>query len=439
MNKTSTFSGGIHPPGNKSLTLDGTIQIAALPSVAVVPLVQHIGAPAECLVSVGDLVEEEQIIGKASGFVSANIHSPIPGKVVEIKDVYMGHGPKAKAVCIELSGEFSRLGKDKEPARWDALSVKDLLDKIQKAGVVGLGGATFPSHVKFSLPQGKSCDEFIINAVECESYLASDHKVMCEHTREVVEGIRIIQKVLKPKRTIIGIEKNKMDAALLLEEEIQRNGYNIEITPLKVKYPQGAEKNLIKAVTGKEVPSGKLPLEVGVINANVSTCFAVYEAVVWDKPLVERTVTMSGKALKEPKVFKVRIGTPIKDLVEECGGLVDEPVKIVSGGPMMGSSFFDLNTPVIKSTSGVLLLTAQEVKEADTTACLSCGRCLNACPMGLNPTGLYKFLDFEKLPEAIELGLMDCVECGSCSYVCPAHIPLVSMFKIGRAAARRQK
>lgn len=439
MNKTSTFPGGIHPPGNKSLCIDGKIEIAALPSVAVVPLVQHIGAPTECLVNVGDLVEEEQLIGKAAGFVSANVHSPIPGKVIEIKDVYMGHGPRAKAVCIELSGEFSRLGKDKKPSSWNSLSSKDLLEKIQTAGVVGLGGATFPSHVKFTLPQGKSCDQFIINAVECESYLTSDHKVMKEHTEEVIEGIRIIQKILKPSQTIIGIEKNKMDAARLLEAEIERKGYNIEITPLKVKYPQGAEKNLIKAITGKEVPSGKLPLEIGVINANVSTCFAVYEAVVWDKPLVERTVTLSGRALKEPKVFKARIGTPIIDLIEECGGLVEDPVKIVSGGPMMGSSFFDLNTPVIKSTSGVLLLTAKEVQEADTTACLSCGRCLNACPMGLNPTGMYKFLDFEELPGAMELGLMDCVECGSCSYVCPAHIPLVSMFKIGRAAARRQK
>jgi len=439
MNKMSTFSGGIHPPGKKSYTLGKKIETAALPSVAIVPLQQHIGAPTECLVKVGDTVEEEQLIAKATGFVSANIHSPIPGKIIDIRDVYMGHGPKAKAVVIELSGEFSRLGKNRDKTDWQDLSPQELIKGISDMGIVGLGGATFPAHVKFSVPEGKECEYFIINAVECESYLTSDHCVMMEHAEEVLQGIEIIQNILNPKKTIIGIEANKMDAAKKLDDIIQSKGLNIEVTPLKVKYPQGAEKNLIKAITGREVPSGKLPLEVGVINANVSTCYAVYEAIIWKKPLVERTVTISGGAVKNPKVMKVRIGTPIKNLIEECGGLQKDPVKVVSGGPMMGTSFFDMDTPVIKSTSGVLLMTEEEVKKADTTACLSCGKCITACPMGLNPTGMYKYLDFEKLEESIGIGLMDCVECGSCSYVCPAHLPLVSLFKVGRIEARRKK
>lgn len=438
MKPLASFKGGIHPPGKKKLVKSSEISTAALPATAIVPLVQHIGAPAKWVVKVGDTVKEEQLLAEAQGFVSANIHSPIPGTVVEIKNVYLGHGPQAEAAVIELSGEFTRLGKERETHDWRKDSPESLLSLIHNAGIVGLGGATFPSHVKFTLPEGKDCEYFIINAVECESYLKSDHHLMMHHAKEILEGIEIIQTILAPKNTVIGIEANKMDAAKHLDQLIQEAGLDMEVQPLRVKYPQGAEKNLIKAVTGREIPSGKLPLEVGVINANVSTCYAVYEAVVQGKPLVERLVTLSGGALRNPGVYKARIGTPISELIEEAGGIVERPVRVVSGGPMMGTSFFDMDTPIIKSTSGILLLTEEEVKDSVTTACLSCGKCLGACPMGLNPTTMYKQLDFEEVDHAVDIGLMDCVECGSCSYVCPAHIPLVSMFKIGRTTVRRR-
>ncbi|MDA3851086.1 MAG: electron transport complex subunit RsxC [Spirochaetaceae bacterium] len=438
MKTMATFKGGIHPPGKKDLTVSGSIETAALPNKAIIPLVQHIGAPAECLVKPGDIIEEEQLIGQAQGFISANIHSPIPGKVIEITQVYLGHGPLADAVVIELEGSFKRLGNASEPKNWKEIPNDEILNKIKSSGIVGLGGATFPSHVKFSLPPGKVCENFIINAVECESYLNSDNFMMLEHPDEILQGIEIISTLIKPKKVIIGIEANKLKAAKLLKKRIAELNLDIQIALLKVKYPQGAEKNLIKAIIGKEVPSGKLPLEIGVINTNVSTCFAVYEAVALDKPLVERIVTMSGEALRNPKVLKVRIGTPISELIEECGGFKEKPFKVVSGGPMMGTSFFDLNTPVIKSTSGILFLTEKEINQDKMDSCVSCGKCITACPMGLNPTTIYKALDFELLPEALNTGLMDCVECGSCSYVCPSNIPLVSLFKVGRNEARKK-
>ncbi len=437
MKSLATFPRGIHPPGGKGLTESEEIRTAALPPVAVIPLSQHIGAPAECLVQPGDTVKEEDLIGKASGFVSANIHSSIPGTVSEIKEIYLPNGMKSKAVTIELSGEFSRLGKESVKEDWRAMEKDVIKSRIMDRGIVGMGGATFPTHVKMSLPEGKSCEYFIINAVECEPFLTSDHKLMLTQTDEILEGIEIIRKLLSPEKVIIGIEANKMDAARLLEEYIRKKGLDIEVAPLKVKYPQGAEKSLIKAITGREVPSGKLPLEVGVINANVGTCFAIYEAVVYNKPLVERLVTVSGSAVKNPGVFKVRVGTPIRSLIEECGGFIEEPEKIISGGPMMGFAFFDLDTPVTKGTSGVVALTAKDVKKSRITPCLSCGKCVAACPMGLNPTKLYKYLDFEMVEEASAERLMDCVECGSCAYVCPAHLPIVQMFRVGKGEIRK--
>ncbi|MDC7224135.1 MAG: electron transport complex subunit RsxC, partial [Spirochaetales bacterium] len=428
---------GIHPPGGKGLTESKEIRTAALPPIAVIPLSQHIGAPAECLVQPGDTVQEEDMIGKAAGFVSANIHSSVPGTVKEIREIFLPNGMKSQAVAIELSGEFSRLGKESQKDDWKTMDNDAIRRRISDNGIVGMGGATFPTHVKMSLPEGKVCEYFIINAVECEPFLTSDHKLMLTQADEILEGIEIVRKLLNPEKVIIGIEANKMDAARLLEEHIAQKGYKVEVAPLKVKYPQGAEKSLIKAITGREVPSGKLPLEVGVINANVGTCFAIYEAVVYDKPLVERLVTVSGSAVKNPGVFKVRVGTPIRELIEECGGFSEEPAKIISGGPMMGFTFFDLDTPVTKGTSGIIALTGKDVKKSQITPCLSCGKCVAACPMGLNPTKLYKYLDFEMVDDAAGERLMDCVECGSCAYVCPAHLPLVQMFRVGKGEIRK--
>ncbi len=437
MRSLATFPRGIHPPGGKGLTESTEIRTAALPPVALIPLSQHIGAPAKCLVQPGDRVREEELIGEAAGFVSANIHSSVPGTVKEIREIFLPNGMKTQAVAIELSGEFSRLGKESVKEDWKSLDLDSIRNRIREMGIVGMGGATFPTHVKLSLPEGKSCEYFIVNAVECEPYLTSDHKLMLTRAGEILEGIEIVRKLLNPEKVIIGIEANKMDAARHLQGMIDRMGVKVEVAPLKVKYPQGAEKSLIKAITGREVPSGKLPLEVGVINANVGTCFAIYEAVVYKKPLVERLVTVSGGAIKNPGVFQVRIGTTIRELIEECGGFTEEPEKIISGGPMMGFAFFDLDTPVMKGTSGIVALTKRDVKRSRMTACLSCGKCIAACPMGLNPTKLYKFLDFEMVGDAAGERLMDCVECGSCAYVCPAHLPLVQMFRVGKGEMRK--
>ncbi len=439
MKRFNTFpKGGIHPRDCKEATCEKAIQNASMSSIAVVPLSQHIGAPAECLVKKGDTVEEGQLIGQSGGFVSANIHSPVPGEVKEIKNIYLPNGISTPAVVIEMQGEFSRLGKETPVNSWEEKSVEELTAKISEMGIVGQGGATFPTHVKLAVPKGKTCEVFIVNAVECEPYLTSDHRIMLEKGREVLEGVKIIQKILNPQRTVIGIEANKMDAVEHLGSLAEEAGLSVEVMPLAVKYPQGAEKNLIKAVTGREVPSGKLPLEVGVINANVGTCLSVYEAVVEDKPVIERVVTVSGGAIKEPSNLKARIGTSFKTLIEDCGGFTEEPVKIIAGGPMMGFTVYDLDTPVTKGTSGILALTAKEIKAASQTACLSCGRCITACPMGLNPTKIFKFIDNDMNDESAEVGLMDCVECGSCAFMCPAHIPLVQGFRKGKKILRKQ-
>ena len=439
MKRLNTFpKGGIHPRDCKEATCEKAIQNASMSSTAVVPLSQHIGAPAECLVKKGDTIEEGQLLGKSGGFVSANIHSPVPGEVKEIKNIYLPNGISTPAVVIEMQGEFSRLGKEVPHNSWEGMSVEELTGKISEMGIVGQGGATFPTHVKLAVPKGKVCEVFIINAVECEPYLTSDHRVMLEKGKEVLEGIRIIQKILSPQRTVIGIESNKMDAVEHLSSLVSQAGMDAEVMPLQVKYPQGAEKNLIKAVTGREVPSGKLPLEVGVINANVGTCLSVYEAVVEDKPVIERVVTVSGGAIKNPANLKARIGTSFKTLIEDCGGFSEEPVKIIAGGPMMGFTVYDLDTPVTKGTSGILALTAKEIKAARPTACLSCGRCINACPMGLNPTKIFKLIDCNMNDESTDAGLMDCVECGSCAFMCPAHIPLVQGFRKGKKILRKQ-
>jgi electron transport complex protein RnfC len=404
----------------------------------VIPLSQHLGKPSELAVEVGEDVGEGTVLGKAAGFISVPVHSPVPGKVKEIKDVYLPNGMRSQAVVIEMEGEFDRSGKEIETREWEKLSVKELLDIIIENGIVGLGGATFPTHVKFSIPKGKKAEIFLVNGVECEPYLTIDHRLMLEKSDELIEGIKIIRKILEPARIAIGIEENKPDAISLMEEKAREHDLPLEVIPLKLKYPQGDEKLLIKAVTGLEVPSGGLPIDIGAVVSNAGTVFAIYEAVVYGKPLIERLVTVSGGAIKNPANLRVRIGTPIGDLIEECGGFTEAPAKLVVGGPMTGFAVYDLDTPVLKGTSGVLALTAEETNSAARTACISCGRCIDACPMGLNPTILFKQVDHLEYEEALESGLMDCRECGSCGYVCPAHIPLVHGIKLGKRMARKK-
>ncbi|MBB6480238.1 electron transport complex subunit RsxC [Spirochaeta isovalerica] len=437
MSKFKTFpKGGVHPPDNISGTGNRPIRNASLPTHAVIPMSQHIGAPAECIVNVGDTIEEEQLIGKSTGYVSVPVHSSIPGKVVEIKDIYLPHGKKSRAVVIELGGEFKRMGKTQKQSDWTGLSEKEIIERISSMGLAGQGGATFPTHVKLVLPEGKKCDYLLVNAAECEPYLTSDQNMILEKAEEILEGLKILKKLLTPREIIFAIESNKPEAAAVMAEAVEKSDLDVRIDILKTKYPQGAEKNIIKSCTGREVPSGKLPLDIGMVVLNVETIYSVYEALVFEKPLVERVVTVSGGAVKAPETFRVKIGTTYRQLLEECEGLIEEPAKVISGGPMMGFGVFDLDTPVTKGTSGILFLTKKEVKAAKQTSCISCGRCIQACPMGLNPSDINKHSLNFLFEEAQDMGLLDCVECGSCAFVCPAHIPLVQSFRMGKNQLR---
>ena len=433
MKQVSTFpKGGVHPPGRKDLANSLPLQNAVIPSLSVVPLSQHIGAPAECVVSVGDEVREGMLIGKPTGFVSVGIHSPVPGTVKEIKRIHLPNGVQTDAVCIELAGEFDRLGKAQETFEWENMPAKELLDQLAQMGIVGMGGATFPTHVKFSPPKGSRVEFFVVNGVECEPYLCADHRLMLEKTREIFEGLRVIKKILDPERILFAIEANKPDAIERVSAFVRENAKDVQVVPLHVKYPQGDEKQVLKALIGREVPSGGLPIDIGAVVSNVGTVNAIYEAVFLKKPLIERALTVSGGAVRNPGNFKARIGTPVSQLLEECGGFAQPPEKIVMGGPMMGFTILDLETPVTKGTSGILALTAAEIRSAKQTACVSCGSCISVCPLGLNPRYLYKLVDHLEYNAAAEEGLMDCKECGCCGFTCPAHIPLVQGMRLGK-------
>ncbi|MBN1685939.1 MAG: electron transport complex subunit RsxC [Spirochaetales bacterium] len=433
MKRLSTFpKGGVHPPGRKHLAHSLPLQNASIPSLSIVPLSQHIGSPAECVVSVGDVVREGMLIGKPTGFVSVGIHSPVPGTVKELRRIHLPNGVQTDAVCIELAGEFDRLGKSQETVEWENMSAKELLDLFAQMGIVGMGGATFPTHVKFSPPKGSRVEFFVINGVECEPYLCADHRLMLEKIREIFEGLRVIRKILDPEQVLFAIEANKPDAIEAVMSYCRQNVLDVKVMPLHVKYPQGDEKQVLKALTGREVPSGGLPIDIGAVVSNVGTVNAIYEAVCLKKPLIERALTVSGGAVKNPANLKARIGTPVSQLLEECGGFSEMPEKIVMGGPMMGFTVLDLDTPVTKGTSGILALTGAEIRSANQTACISCGSCISVCPLGLNPRLLYKLVDHLDYGGAVEAGLMDCKECGCCGFVCPAHIPLVQGMRLGK-------
>lgn len=440
MKGQKTFSkGGIHPHDYKSYTEKKPIRNAHIPSISIIPMHQHMGKPAECIVQVGDLLKEGMLIGRSTGFFSANIYSPVPGTVTEIKEIYLPNGLKCQAVVVELAGEFDRSGKDEKKHEWEQLSGKELLDKISDMGIVGLGGATFPTHVKFSIKEGASVEYFVVNAVECEPFLTCDHRLMLEKTAEIMEGVRIVKKILNPDHVIIGIETNTPDAIEEMRRINEVKGLGFEIVPLKTQYPQGDEKQLLKATINREVPSGGLPLDIGAVVANVGSIFAIYEAVALNKPLVERVVTVTGSIIKNPSNLKAKIGTKIGELIEECGGFTEEPGKIVVGGPMMGFTTFDLDMPVTKGVSGILAFSKKEIKSARETSCIQCGRCIKACPLGLNPTTLFKWIDHLDYDQAQEIGLFDCKECGCCSYVCPAKLPLVHTMRLGKLMLRKKK
>jgi len=433
--KLSTFKkGGVHPPERKEYANSKVLERLPITGELIISTSQHLGAPAIAIKAKGEHVEKGEKIAQASSFISANVHSPVSGTIQDIKKVTMANSVACDAFVIVPDEQQPELYNKR--IEYQDYSKEKLLDEIKEKGIVGLGGATFPLHVKVSIPVGKSVDALVINGVECEPYLTADHRLMLERTKEVLEGIMICRKILNPARTIIGIESNKKDAAKALEEEIQLRSLPIEVVLLKMKYPQGDEKQLINATIGKEIPSGKLPLDVGAVVINVGTTYAVYEAIAYGKPLFERIVTVTGDCISRPCNVIAPIGTKVKDLVSFAGGFSQEPDKLVSGGPMMGFSFFDEETPIAKGTSGILAI--KDTKDYRKTACLNCGKCVAACPIGLVPTKLYALITNGKYEEAMAQHLMDCKECGCCSFSCPAHLDLVHAMKFGKKMGRKK-
>lgn len=429
--------GGIHPSEYK-LTDKTPVKILPLPEKVTILLSQHIGLPAIPVVSNGDTVKVGQLIAQSKGFVSSNIHSSVSGKVVKIDSLPDLTGYKKTAIVIDVEGdEWEENIIQSTDLRKDIILSKDeILEKIRESGIVGLGGAAFPSHVKLILPKNKKAETLIINGVECEPYLTSDHRLMLEYGKEMMIGIRILMKVLNISKAIIGIENNKKDAIHYLKE-ISTDMPGIEVCPLEVKYPQGSEKQLIKALTGREVPSRKLPVDVGVIVHNVSTAYAVYEAVQKNKPLINRIVTVSGKSLKKPSNFVVRIGTPIRFLIEAAGGLPENTGKVISGGLMMGKTLNSLDVPVIKGMSGILVLPENETKRKLIEPCIRCSKCVSVCPMGLEPYLLMPLTQNENYYRLEKEMVLDCIECGSCSYICPANRPLLDFIRLGKTEVNK--
>jgi electron transport complex protein RnfC len=435
MSKLATFERGIHPEYNKGLSSAESITAAKLPQRIVVPLSQHIGAPAKCEVKIGDEVKRGQIIGSPSGFVSSPVHSSISGKVIAIADFPTAAGKMVSSVVIESDGKDEAIAFRETPDYMN-LGADQIKAMIKDAGIVGMGGAAFPTNVKLSPPKEKPIDTVILNGAECEPYLTADHRLMVERPKDVIEGLKIIMKALGVKEGHVGIEENKPDAIKAMQSAASGEP-NIKIHSLEIKYPQGAEKMLIKAIKNREVPSKGLPMDVSVVVQNIGTALAIYEAVRYGKPLIERVVTVTGKGIREPKNMLVRVGTLMSDVIEQCGGLADGAVKVISGGPMMGFAQWTLEVPVTKGTSGILALTEDEYVASDEYfACIRCGRCVDVCPMGLNPSMLSILAEKGFYEEAKEYSLFDCFECGSCAYVCPAKRPMVQFMRLAKSQVK---
>lgn len=430
------FRGGVHPPDNKAQTAEMATEKMASPKMVFIPLQQHIGAPLDPIVKVGDKVLKGQKIADSQAFMSTTIHSPVSGIVKRIEQRVFPLMGKANTIVIENDGndEWCELEKIEN---WKEASVEDLLKLIREKGIVGIGGASFPTHIKLNPPKDTKIDTLVLNGAECEPYLNSDNRLMLENPEEIVEGIKIIKKILGVETAIIGIEENKPKAIASMQKACEGTG--IEVMPLHTKYPQGGEKQLIKAVLDREVPSGKLPASVGVVVQNTGTAAAIYRGIVHGEPLIEKIVTVSGKAIKEPKNLKVVIGTPFSELLDYCGVDREKVDKLVMGGPMMGMAQFTEEVPVIKGTGGLLALTKEETNYCKPQACISCGKCVDVCPMHLVPFMYARLAVKENWEDLKKYNLMDCIECGSCAYICPANRPLTEAIKIGKAKLRAMK
>lgn len=428
-----TFAlGGIHPKENK-LSANAAIETLAVPKQVFIPMGQNLGAPSKPVVKRGEKVKTGQLLAEASGFISTNIHSPVSGTVFKIENILNSSGYKQPGIIINVDGDEwdESIDRSEELNTNLDYTPEQIIEKVKSAGLVGMGGATFPTYVKLMPPPGTKAEFLIINGVECEPYLTSDHRLMLEKAQEIVVGIQLLMKALKVTKAIIGIENNKADAINHMSELVKK-AEGVSVQPLKVQYPQGGEKQLIKATVNREVPSGKLPIAVGCVVQNVGTAFAVYEAVQKNKPLFERVVTVTGKAVKKPSNFRVRIGTPIKELIDAAEGLPENTGKVINGGPMMGKAISSTDIPIVKGSSGILLMKKEEAHRKIESPCIRCSKCASVCPMGLEPFLLSKLAKLGKYDVAEKEMIMDCIECGSCQYTCPANIPLLDYLRLGK-------
>ena len=428
--------GGVHPAENK-LTADKPIRDAMVPKQAVFSMFQHIGAPAKPVVKKGDKVKVGTLLAEAGGFVSAPVHSSVSGTVSKVDSVLDASGTRRAAIYVDVEGDeweesVDRSGQLVRLSDRPELDSKTIIEKIKNAGIVGMGGATFPCHVKLSPPPGCKAECVIINAVECEPYLTADHRLMLEHADEILVGVSLIMKAVGVSRGYIGIENNKPDAIKLMTEKSQAYP-EIEVVPLQVKYPQGGEKQLIDAVIGRQVPAPPaIPINVGAVVQNVGTAFAIYEAVMHNKPLIDRIITVTGKSVSNPGNLRARLGTPMQQLMDECGGLPADTGKIIGGGPMMGKALLSLDVPMTKGSSGLLIMNSKEARRSAPQPCIRCAKCVSACPMGLEPYLLATLSTHAEWERAEANDVVSCIECGSCQFTCPSCRPLLDNIRVGK-------
>lgn len=432
--KIKTFKQGIHPRENKNLSKNRKIERIPPPPELIVPFSQHTGAPCTPLVKKKGRVEEGQKIGDSDAFISCPVHSPLSGEVVSIDKFPHPILGQAQAALIRWD-KGERKKWDTKEVNLSSLSPEEIRKKVREAGIAGMGGAAFPTYVKISPPPDKNIDTVILNGCECEPYLTADHRIMIERSEDCLFGLKAIMKATGAKKGYIGIENNKKDAISLMQYATEGED-SLEVIPLRTKYPQGGEKMLIKAILGREVPSGGLPLDVGVVVSNVGTAVAISEAIKKDKPLIERVITVSGSGVENPSNLLVPIGTPIRYILDLCG-LRENAKAVVMGGPMMGIGQYSMDVPVVKGTSGILIFTENEIIKEEEKPCIKCARCVDHCPMGLLPTVLAKLVKAEKWEMLGDFNIMDCIECGCCSYVCPSKIPIVQLIKWGKNEQRK--
>lgn len=428
-----TFKGGFHVHAHKELSNKGSIKTIVAPSIVKIPLAQHIGAPATALVKAGDEVKVGQLIGERNGNISANVHSSVSGIVQKVEETATIRGRHVVTVFIENDGKDT-LGYEVLNRDWKNVTKEELVHIIGDAGITGMGGASFPTHVKVNPPKGRVIDSVILNAAECEPYLTADDMLIRVHAKEIVEGLQIIMKTVDAKDGYITIEDNKPEAIGILKPICEAN--NINLTVVKTKYPQGDEKRIIDVTLGRIVPTGKLPAHVGVVVNNVSTAFAIYEAVKYGKPIYERVATFTGFGFKEPTNAWFRLGTTIQDGIDALGGLTEDAAKVIIGGPMMGFAVYSTEFPLEKAQNGVLVMTESQSHMQETTPCIKCNKCVDVCPVRLVPFQLEASVKYHKTDMMLDYHLMDCIECGSCSYVCPAKRPLVESIRIGKNQMR---